>query len=244
MYRYKIMKANLEIGLKVCSKCRRELLLDSFTKNKRMPDGLWIYCIECSKERAKMQWSKNKDSLGRSIRQSRLRNLEKSKNRDKQYYEKNKEKILAYRKEYGSRNKNILLEKAKFYLKRRRLEGDVDFIVKCSLRARIISALKSNSKSANTLDLLGCSMKDFRNYIESQFEPGMTWENHGYRGWHIDHIIPISYFDLSDPEQQKLCFNYRNLQPLWWKDNRKKSDKVPGNVEELVEFLKQEITIS
>ena len=111
------------------------------------------------------------------------------------------------------------------------------------VRLRRILQRIGSKKAYKTLDLLGCSMKDFRNYIESQFEPGMTWENHGYRGWHIDHIIPISYFDLSDPEQQKLCFNYRNLQPLWWKDNRKKSDKVPGNVEELVEFLKSEIKV-
>ena len=54
-------------------------------------------------------------------------------------------------------------------------------------------------------------------------------------------IIPCAYFDLTKEENQRICFNYRNLQPLWARDNYKKSDEVPDNVEELVEFLKQEI---
>lgn len=76
-----------------------------------------------------------------------------------------------------------------------------------------------------------------------QFEPGMTWENYGTE-WHVDHIVPCSYFDLTDPEQQRICFNYRNLQPLWAKDNLEKSNSVSDNVEELVEFLKQEIYVN
>lgn len=76
-----------------------------------------------------------------------------------------------------------------------------------------------------------------------QFEPGMTWDNlgKGEGKWQIDHIIPCSYFDLTKEENQRICFNYRNLQPLWAKDNVKKSNKIPNNVEEIVEFLKREI---
>ena len=56
----------------------------------------------------------------------------------------------------------------------------------------------------------------------------MTWKNHGLKGWHIDHIIPCAAFDLTKEEEQKKCFHYSNLQPLWWIDNLKKSNKMEG----------------
>ena len=78
--------------------------------------------------------------------------------------------------------------------------------------------------------MLGCSIKDLIIHIEKQFKEGMTWDNHSYNGWHIDHIIPCASFDLSDPEQQKKCFHYTNLQPLWKQDNLSKSDKYEKDV--------------
>jgi len=70
---------------------------------------------------------------------------------------------------------------------------------------------KSNSCSI----LLGCSPDFFKSYIEEKFTTGMTWENHGVYGWHLDHIKPCNSFDLSNPEQQKECFHYTNIRPLW-----------------------------
>jgi hypothetical protein len=69
-------------------------------------------------------------------------------------------------------------------------------------------------------------MDQLKQYIETLFKPGMTWGNHGNFGWHLDHIIPCSSFDLTDVEQQKKCFHYTNLQPLWAKDNIKKGSKL------------------
>lgn len=86
-------------------------------------------------------------------------------------------------------------------------------------------ALKGNTKAAKTMELVGCSIEFLRGYIEAKFEIGMTWENTGE--WHLDHIIPCAIFDLSDPVQQRECFNFSNLQPLWAKDNFKKSDRLP-----------------
>ena len=65
-----------------------------------------------------------------------------------------------------------------------------------------------------------------KQYLENQFKPGMTWQNHTVTGWHIDHIMPCSIFDLSKPEKQKACFHYTNLQPLWYYENIRKSNKV------------------
>lgn len=98
------------------------------------------------------------------------------------------------------------------------------------LRARIYNAIKRQSqwsgragaKAMSTFELIGCDINSLRVHIESRFTDGMTWDNQGC--WHIDHIRPCASFDLSVPEQQRLCFHYTNLQPLWARDNLAKSD--------------------
>ena len=106
------------------------------------------------------------------------------------------------------------------------MQNNTQAKIKHNLRTRINRVLKGKIKSGSTINLLGCSIEFFLQYIESKFMPGMTWENHTRNGWHIDHIIPCASFDLSDPEQQKLCFHYSNLQPLWADDNLGKSSKI------------------
>ena len=96
------------------------------------------------------------------------------------------------------------------------------------LRRRYHQAVKQQhtNKCGNTVNILGCSLKDFKFHIEQQFKPGMTWKNHRSNGWHLDHIIPCASFDLKDPLQQKKCFHYTNIQPLWWFENLKKSNNI------------------
>ena len=88
-----------------------------------------------------------------------------------------------------------------------------------TLRSRLYAAIKSKNaiKSNRTLELIGCSISYLMNYLKAKFTEGMTWENHGE--WHIDHIKPCCSFNLLEEEEQKKCFNYINLQPLWAKDN-------------------------
>jgi len=95
-----------------------------------------------------------------------------------------------------------------------------------NIRSRIKETIKGNKKSQSSLKLLGCSLEQVRQHIESQFQEGMSWNNWSFYGWHIDHIRPISSFDLSDPIQQQQCFHYTNLQPLWAKDNLAKGNKI------------------
>ena len=76
------------------------------------------------------------------------------------------------------------------------------------------------------MDLVGCTPEFLRSYLESLFTEGMTWDNYGPKGWHVDHILPCASFDLTKEEEQKKCFHYTNLQPLWWFDNLRKSDKI------------------
>lgn len=103
------------------------------------------------------------------------------------------------------------------------------------MRARMYEVLIGKVKSKSTLELLGCSPSELREYLESLFQDGMTWENYGNPNgdhshcWHIDHIKPCASFDLTDPDQQKECFHYSNLQPLWSEDNFKKSNTWDKN---------------
>jgi hypothetical protein len=137
----------------------------------------------------------------------------------KRYREKHKELRKLYRIQQKERLKK-LLEKKQY--------NDIQFRLRTNLRGRIINALKRQKaiKSKKTLELLGCSCEEARNYLQSKFKEGMTWETHGHKGWHIDHIIPCASFDFTDPEQQKKCFHYTNLQPLWWYENISKGDKI------------------
>lgn len=81
-------------------------------------------------------------------------------------------------------------------------------------------------KKETAKELLGCYPEELKVYLEAKFKKGMSWNNWSYRGWHIDHIIPIASFDLTDIKQQKKAFHYTNLQPLWRKENMLKSDKL------------------
>jgi hypothetical protein len=109
---------------------------------------------------------------------------------------------------------------------RRRYETDPAYRLQSNLRLRVLQAIKKCgvAKSAFTQELLGCSYEEARQHLAAQFLPGMTWENHGE--WEIDHIRPCASFDLTDPAQQRECFHYTNLQPLWRFDNRSKNARL------------------
>jgi len=126
----------------------------------------------------------------------------------------NKKHVKKYRKRYTEQ-----------YLQKRKTNPE--FKVLTILRSRIVDVLSGHSKTDSTIKILGCTINHFWDHLQSKFKPGMTKHNHG--AWHIDHIIPCASFDLSDPEQQKICFHYTNLQPLWALDNLKKGKKLIGN---------------
>lgn len=92
-----------------------------------------------------------------------------------------------------------------------------------NLRRRVYKALKGFNKAAHTMELLGCSIEYLKEHLEKQFKSGMSWDNYGE--WHVDHIRPLTSFDLTDAEQQGIACNYKNLQPLWARDNLSKGNK-------------------
>lgn len=141
------------------------------------------------------------------------------------YYENNIIKIAAYAKNYQKENKDLISNRNELYKPIRskndklRRQTDICFRLSGNLRNRLRLALKRNSKKGSAVRGLGCTIEEFKIYLEKNFLPGMTWENYGRFGWHVDHIKPLSLFDLTDPAQLKLVSHYTNLTPLWWKDN-------------------------
>jgi hypothetical protein len=114
---------------------------------------------------------------------------------------------------------------------RERRKRDPIFKLLAYVRGRIRGALtrKNLRKSTKTEQLLGCSVQELKNHLEAQFKDGMTWDNYGQ--WHVDHIRPCSSFDLAKPKEQKACFHYTNLQPLWAEENYKKSGRYKAEPE-------------
>lgn len=92
-------------------------------------------------------------------------------------------------------------------------------------RQRIIVSRPNNPTKLKTKDIIGCDHHFLKLHIESQFKEGMTWDNYGIKTWHVDHIKPVSLFNLNNDDELKECFNYKNLQPLWAKDNLRKRNR-------------------
>lgn len=168
----------------------------------------WYYCKDYAKRR---RFHKNttleRYHTGVGVT-GKTATKEEWKERTKKWQRDNRERFKDYQKNY--------------YKKRRK--DDPHFKILHNLRTRMTLALRSNNitKRNKMVALLGCSVDDFKKYLESKFLPGMNWENHSRKGWHIDHIIPCCYFDLTKLTHQIMCFNYQNLTPLWANDNLKK----------------------
>lgn len=175
-------------------------------------------CSKCGLEKELYEFPKNKQQ-----KNGYNSYCKKCKNSGaKIYYEKNKTEISsrASKRYFKNKKPNKITIEDKHNTK-------IKQKLRHSLRKRIRNVLFYNKciKHHKTNNLIGCSVWECKKHIELQFKDGMSWDNYGLHGWHIDHIIPCASFDLKDPEQQKQCFHYTNLQPLWAKDNLSKGKK-------------------
>lgn len=145
-------------------------------------------------------------------------------NEDAAWREHRKKYNREYAKSCSAEVKGKINETRNSY-RRERQEADVNYRLRRTLPTRIRQAIKSASgyKCTSSTKLLGCSIDQVRKHLETLFQDGMSWDNHG--DWHIDHIKPCVAFDLTDPEQQRECFHYTNLQPLWAEDNLQKAGR-------------------
>lgn len=116
-------------------------------------------------------------------------------------------------------------EYRKLYIKLRMVR-DIQFKLKVKLRSRLSDAIKNNYKSGSAIRDLGCSVEKFKLWLEMLWADGMSWDNYGKDGWVIDHVKPLSSFNLDNKSEFLKACHFSNLQPLWAKDNLIKSDKI------------------
>ena len=161
----------------------------------------WKGCLICSR-----YWALPSEVKKLSVDEIRQFRQEKKRKGDCEYYQVHKKEKRVYDRQY----------------ERERRKTDLLFRLVRNMRARIRMAIKHGCKTGSSVQDLGCSISELKRYLEGKFEPGMTWENWRRDGWHIDHIRPLSSFDLTDRVQFLEAVHYSNLQPLWAKDNLSK----------------------
>lgn len=198
-------------GFKICSHCGvNKKHNDYLIRKKNGRETLRAECRDCTNRRRRELYKKI--------------NREKILLKNKKWISKNKE----YKKEYDKKRQVELrelknMQKLKNYHERK---SEPEFRIKRNLRARLYFAVANNQKYGTTIELIGCEINFLKKYLESKFVDGMNWDNYGKNGWHIDHIIPCCNYNLSDINEQKKCFHYTNLQPLWQSDNCSKGGKI------------------
>jgi len=198
---------------KKCNSCGETKPSNLFYIDNNKPDGLSTFCKEC-KDRSNRRWAKN--------------NPEKNEKSNVKSREKRKGAKREYDKKYRERNRNNSYRN-----------------LVTSLSSCVRSLIIKEYKGSNYEKYLGCTPQEAKKHLESLFLDGMSWENYGdhrNNGWEIDHIIPISSFDLTKEENIYKCFNYKNIQPLWWYQNQKKYKKVLNEKE--LRNLRNEVKVT
>lgn len=214
---------------KQCSKCKQWKDKTAFYPSRFCKHR----CKDCNIAYHRNYREKNKEKLNEQARKryqkkgknEKKRILQKKAEYRKKWYEKNKEKISQQRRTPKYKAEERKRRKARS--RRERYTKKPQALIARRLRNRISRSLRrqKTTKTKKSLDLLGCSVAEYRIFLEAQFSPPMSWQNYGFM-WHIDHIKPISSFDLTDPKQQLEAFHYSNTRPLSAKENMSKGSKT------------------
>lgn len=241
------------IESKQCKKCEQFLPLSDYAPRRSSHDKLQSQCTACKKAQDAAYYQANRDRVilrtakyyaeNRELINSGRRGTTPEKTAKwRSYTAKNRDRINAAKKRRDDLNRDHVRRIFRDWAKKnadhilhyrrerqhKRRQTDVEFRILGNLRTRINRALETDSKAASTKELIGCTIAELKVYLATLFQPGMDWSNHGKGDgkWHIDHIRPCASFDLTDPEQQRQCFHFTNMQPLWEHDNLRKGDRI------------------
>lgn len=190
-----------------CSQCGEIKLLAGFSPGRAS-------CKECCAAYAKQYRVTHQEQ----VKGYQAAHREEGYERTRQYRLRHPERVQARQRRYHESHR---AQRAQYV--RERSKADVQFKLCSTLRTRLRDAIKTNQKRGSAVGLLGCTVSELVNYLESKFATGMNWNNHGLHGWHLDHIKPLCSFDLTDIAQLTEACHYSNLQPLWAADNYAKA---------------------
>ena len=216
--------------VKCCIRCNKIKFNSEFVV--RRGELTKNFCKECQNSRGRDKYYSKRKRFGYEVlpkykkaRFTQLQKRQRAAECRRRIYARDRDKILVKNREYKKNNR------AKFNkYNMERYYNDLSFNVETKLRRRVRVGIANGGgrKTNKTVELLGCSFEEAKEHICSQFQDGMTWEGIISGDIEIDHIIPCAFFDLTNPEEQKECFNYKNLRPLWKKENNSKLDYYFG----------------
>jgi hypothetical protein len=222
---------------------KEKAILYSKAFNERNPEYRAI--------RSKKWRLENTEKARAAVRASVAKNPEKKKLREKDRRDKNADQVRASGRASYHRRKEARREKVNAANRERsrspehkermriKRKEDITHRLRCLLRKRVTAFLTvKTGRAGSAVRDLGCSVAALKAHLESQFKDGMTWSNQGIDGWHIDHIVPLAYFDLTDRREFLIACHYTNLQPMWAKDNMLKSNQLS---EDLKTLTRQEL---
>lgn len=169
-------------------------------------------------------------------------NREQVNAKNREYRQRNPGKASEWNEKYRRNNPEAFRKSQREY-RRRRYWSDENYRLQMQLRSRLGKSLGRNSEVTAAISECGCSLADLRLRLETQFQPGMSWDARSK--WHVDHIFPLNAIDKHDRRQVIAACNWRNLRPVWALENWRKNDKVTPEAEalfrEIMETLYPEV---
>lgn len=186
-------------------------------------------CLECDRNQKALERQRDPERVRANERRTAAKHRESKLRSVQKWRERNPERLKAYSQAHRLRyrtDSEFRAQSQAVYNRHAQHQRDkkTNRAISLNLRNRIHCALSRAGalKQCSMRGLAGCTVDQLREHLQTQFIDGMSWENYGRNGWHIDHIRPCASFDLADPGQQRTCFHYSNLQPLWAAENIRK----------------------
>lgn len=206
---------------KVCLICEKDLSVTKFSKGNG-EFGLSSWCKVCCREYNKQYRETHKEKLKKQQREYRQtdRGRDVKRKADKKYRESEKGKEASRRgeKKYRQTKRGKKVNKKQY---------EENKLSKC-VSGAIRRSLKQNKSGRHWETLVPYTLKDLKQHFEKLFQSGMSWDNYGLFGWHIDHKVPVSSFNITSCECEDFekCWALENLQPLWAEENLSKGARI------------------